>query len=402
MAASERPQFDAATVEKGRVLASAGFCAACHTAPGGAPYAGNYAMVTNFGTIYGSNITPDPETGIGAWSPAAFRRALHQGVDRQGRNLFPAFPYDHFTKLSDADVDALYAYIMTDVTPVHEVTKQPTIPAPMNLRILQSGWKLLFVHFGRYQPNPTQSEEWNRGAYLAESLAHCGACHTPRNILGAEVRSRPYAGAAVDGWIAPPLTSANPSAVPWTATSYTSYLSSGSAQYHGVAAGPMAEVVAGFRQLPASDIEAIGTYLGSLSNPQETNPASIPAVAASIAAGAPNPAYRLDEGAQLYAAACASCHYNSSVDNVRLERPDLGIIADTRLDDPANLIHTILDGVPSSEGIHGVAMPAFRSAFNDSQIAAIAQYIRKTQAGLDPWPNLEASVASIRAQAGTN
>lgn len=402
MLPSERPHFDAATVEKGRLLASASYCAACHTAPGGAPYAGNYPMVTGFGTIYGSNITPDPETGIGEWSPTAFRRAMHEGVDREGRNLFPAFPYDHFTKLSDADVDAIYAYIMTDVAPVKEVTKEPSIPFPLNMRILQSGWKLLFVHFGRYEPDASKSDAWNRGAYLVEGPAHCGACHTPRNALGAEENSKQYAGAAVDSWTAPPLTDANPSAVPWTVNALTTYLTTGSAPYHGVAAGPMAEVVAGLRQLPDSDIEAIGTYLGSISGAQDSNPAAIPAVAASIAAGKPDPDYRKDLGERLYASACASCHYNPSVDSVKAERPDLGIITDTRLDNPSNLIQTILNGIPAAQGVHGVTMPAFRTALDDSQIAAIVGYLRSAQAGLPPWPNLETAVTSVRTHTGTN
>ena len=402
MSPAERPSFDAATVEQGRLIAAAGYCAACHTAPGGAPYAGNYPMVTSFGTIYASNITPDPETGIGEWSPEAFRRAMHEGVDREGRNLFPAFPYDHFTKMSDADVDAVYAYIMTDIPPVKEITKQPSIPFPLNIRLLQSGWKLLFVHFGRYEPDPSQSAAWNRGVYLVEGVAHCGACHTPRNALGAEEKSKQYAGAVVDNWTAPPLANANPSAVPWSAAEFTAYLKTGSDPYHGVASGPMAEVVAGFRQLPDSDIAAIGTYLGSISGATGSNPAQIPAVVASINAGKPDPDYRQNPGEQLYASACASCHYNASPDSLKPERPDLGIISATRLDDPSNLIHTILDGVPASQGVHGVTMPAFRTALDNSQIAAIAAYLRTTQAGLPPWQNLEATVQSVRAHAGPN
>jgi mono/diheme cytochrome c family protein len=402
MQPSQRPQFDAETVNKGRILASAGYCAACHTAPGGAPYAGNYPMATGFGTIYGSNITPDPETGIGAWSPAAFRRALHQGVDREGQNLFPALPYDHFTKMSDADTDAIYAYIMTDVAPVREVTEQASIPFPLNMRILQSGWKLLFVDSGRYAPDPSKSDAWNRGAYLVEGVSHCGACHTPRNALGAEEKSMQYAGAVVDRWTAPPLTNANPAAVPWTASDFTVYLKTGSDPYHGVASGPMAEVTAGLRQLPDSDLAAIGTYLGSVSGAAESNPVVIPAVVASIDAGKPDPDYREDLGERLYVSACASCHYNATPASLAPEHPDLGIISATRLTDPSNLIHTILDGVPASQGVHGVAMPAFRTAFTDSQIAAIAQYLRTAQAGLPPWPSLEATVSSVRAGAATN
>jgi mono/diheme cytochrome c family protein len=404
MPLSERPQFDAATVEQGRILAAAGYCATCHTEKGGgAPFAGNYEMATPFGTIYASNITPDPETGIGLWSPAAFRRAMHTGVDREGRNLFPVFPYNHFTKLSDSDVDAIYAYIMTDVAPVHEVTKQPDFPFPLNLRILQSGWKLLFFHEGRFTPDPKKSAEWNRGAYLAEGIAHCGACHTPRNALGAEEMDREYAGAVIDSWTAPPLTNANPSGVPWTAGAFSNYLKTGSDIYHAAATGPMGPVVhAGISQLPDSDIAALATYFGAIVGAPDSNPAQNPTVVASIQAGAPDPDYRKDLGERLYASACASCHYNPSPDSLKTERPDLGINSATRLDDPSNLIHAILDGVPASEGTHGVAMPAFRTELNDNQIAAIAQYLRTTQANLPPWQNLETTVTSVRNHVGTH
>ena len=171
-------------VAHGEALAGGGFCAVCHTAKGGQTYAGGYPMQTPFGIIYSTNITPDPETGIGTWSEAAFTRAMHEGVARDGSHLFPAFPYDHFTKLSDDDVKALYAYFMTR-PPVRSPAKANTIPFPLNIRYLQAGWKLLFFRPGRYEPDAAKSAEWNRGAYLALGLSHCGACHTPRNLLGA-------------------------------------------------------------------------------------------------------------------------------------------------------------------------------------------------------------------------
>lgn len=398
---SARPAFDPAQVEQGRILAAAGYCATCHTAAGGAPYAGNFPVTTDFGTIYASNITPDPETGIGNWSKAAFRRAMHEGVDREGRHLFPAFPFDHFTKMTDADVDAVYAYLMTEVAPVQEATQAPTLPFPLNQRILQAGWKLLFVDFGRYTDDPTKSAEWNRGAYLVEGVTHCGACHTPRNKVGAEEKSARFAGATIDAWSAPALTAANPSAVPWTAADFTRYLSTGAGVYHGIAAGPMAPVVhAGLRELPASDLTAIGVYLGDVVGAPEADPAASPAVQASLAAGRPDPAWRADEGERLYATACAACHYNA--ESIVAERPELGINSSTRLDDPSNLIHVILDGVSSAEGTPGVVMPAFRDALSDPQIAAIAAYLRDKRADLAPWTDLETRVAQIRAYQGTH
>lgn len=403
MTADARPAFDAATIEKGRVLASAGYCATCHTARGGAPMAGNYPMVTDFGTIYASNLTPDPDTGIGTWSPEAFRRAMHDGVDRQGRRLFPAFPFDHFTKMTDEDVDAIYAYLMTQVAPVKQETLPPTIPFPMNQRFLQAGWGLLFVDYGRFEPDPDQSDAWNRGAYLVEGVAHCGACHTPRNPLGAEKQDELYGGAVIDSWTAPALTAANPSALPWTAEEFTRYLKTGAGTYHGVATGPMGPVVhAGLRALPDSDLEAIGTYLGDVVGAPAATPADNPALQASVAAGQPDPMYRAETGERLYASSCASCHYNAFADTVSAARPELGINSAIRMEDPANLIHVILDGVSADAGSAGVVMPGYRDALGDDQIAAIAAYLRASRTELAPWPDLPAQVATIRAHVGTH
>ncbi|WP_418459195.1 c-type cytochrome [Brucella intermedia] len=397
MSPDERPTFSAEVVEKGRILAAAGYCATCHTAAGGKPYAGDYEMETGFGNIYASNITPDTETGIGMWSPAAFRRAMHDGVNREGNHIFPAFPFDHFTKMSDEDVDAIYAYIMEKIPPVRLVTKENEIPFPLNQRILQAGWKMLFVDFGRYQVDPEKSEQWNRGAYLVEGLTHCGACHTPRNILGAEKSGEHFAGAAIDRWIAPALTASNPSTVAWTASEFTRYLEVGAGPYHGVAAGPMGPVVhAGLRELPKADLEAIGVYLGSVVGAPETDPAEDPAVVASLEAGRPDPAYRKDHGERLYATACAACHYNAS--QIVENRPELGINSAIRLDDPTNLIHVILDGVNGKNGIDGVVMPPFRHALSDTDIAAIAAYLREKRANLKPWPDIAAQVKHIRAE----
>ncbi|MEP6502940.1 MAG: cytochrome c, partial [Betaproteobacteria bacterium] len=175
--------FDPALVATGEKLAAAGYCLTCHTPPKGKAYAGGLPMVTAFGTIYATNITPDPATGIGNWSQEAFTRALHEGVARDGSHLFPAFPYDHFTRVSDDDAKALYAFMMTRPA-VSRTAPANTVPFPLNVRLLQAGWKLLYFKEGRFQPVAEQSAEWNHGAYLAEGLAHCSACHTPRNALG--------------------------------------------------------------------------------------------------------------------------------------------------------------------------------------------------------------------------
>src|ERR1700730_16541685 len=229
-----KASFSAELIAKGEVLAGAGYCAVCHTAKGGQKFAGGYPMPTPFGVLYSTNITPDPETGIGTWSEAAFARAMHEGVARDGSHLFPGFPYDHFTKLSDDDVKALYAYFMTR-PPVRASAPANTIPFPLNIRALQEGWKILFFRSGRFEPVAGKSAEWNRGAYLALGLSHCGACHTPRNLLGAEKAGDAYAGAVVDNWTAPPLTEANPVPGPWTQEELHSYLRNGVSVLHGSA-----------------------------------------------------------------------------------------------------------------------------------------------------------------------
>ena len=183
-----RANFAPALVAKGEALAGGGHCAECHTAQDGQKFAGGYAMATPFGTIYSTNITPDPETGIGTWSEAAFARAVREGVARDGSLFFPAFPYNHFTGLSDDDVMALYAYFMTRA-PIHAVARENSLPFPLNVRYLQAGWRLLFFRAGRFEPDTRKSAEWNRGAYLAETLGNCSGCHTPRNLLGAEKAS---------------------------------------------------------------------------------------------------------------------------------------------------------------------------------------------------------------------
>src|ERR1700730_18049299 len=207
MAPVARPDpasFDKAVVERGRVLANYGDCTACHTRTDGAPFAGNFALKTPFGTIYTSNITPDPETGIGAWSKEAFRRSLKDGVDRMGNHLYPAFPYDNFTKVKDADIDAIYAYLMAAVEPVRETTRENDFGFPFNIRATLAVWKALFLDQSPITPDPSKGADWNEGAYLVEGLGHCAACHSPRNVMGA--RTTPaYGGGSAEGWYAPPL-----------------------------------------------------------------------------------------------------------------------------------------------------------------------------------------------------
>lgn len=388
--------FAADLVARGEALAGGGFCAECHTAKGGQKFAGGYRMQTPFGVIISTNITPDPETGIGAWSEAAFQRAVQEGVARDGSLLFPAFPYDHFTKLSDDDVRALYAYFMTRQA-VRAPAQGNTIPFPFNIRYLQAGWRLLFFRAGRFEPDPNKSDEWNRGAYLAQGLSHCGACHTPRNMLGAEKAGEAYAGAEVDNWIAPALTASNPSPAPWTEAELQSYLRNSVSVLHGVAAGPMSPVPHGLSALPESDVRAIATYFADVDHAADRADSVGPAVARAMSTAALGVGLNFDPDARLYTAACASCHYNSGRTPLAV-RPDLTLNSAVNLPDPTNLIQVVLRGVSAGEGIPGVVMPSFAHGLSDADIARIAAYLRRTRTNHPPWPELEAKIAAIRGQ----
>lgn len=390
--------FPAELVAKGESLAGAGYCATCHTVKGGAPYAGGYGLPTPFGVIYSTNITPDPETGIGRWSEAAFARAMQEGVARDGSHLFPAFPFDHFTKVTDEDVKALYAYFMTR-PPIRAMAKSNTVPFPLNIRMLQAGWKVLFFSNRRYQPDATKSTEWNRGAYLAEGLSHCGACHTPRNLLGAEKSSDAYAGAVIDGWIAPALTEANPAPLPWSQVDLFSYLRSGSSALHGTAAGSMSEVVHdGLAKLPDSDIEAVATYFFADINRSGARTAGSEAVISkAMRTSGLGVRQEPDPDARLYVAACGSCHYNSGTTPLEV-RPELALNTALTLPEPTNLIRVVLDGISIRDGMPGVMMPGFARTLSDTDVVRLATYLRRTRTDLPAWTNLETKVAAIRKE----
>jgi mono/diheme cytochrome c family protein len=387
-------------VAKGEVLAGGGYCAECHTAKGGPVFAGGYPMPTPFGVIYSTNITPDQETGIGNWSLAAFARAMQEGVARDGTLLFPAFPFDHFTKLSDDDVEALYAYFMTR-KPVRAPALANGIPFPLNIRYLQAGWKLLFFRAGRFEQDTRKTAEWNRGAYLALGLSHCGACHTPRNMLGAEKASDAYAGAVVDNWVAPPLTAANPAPVPWTGEELHRYLREGVSVLHGAAAGPMSPVVHGLSVLPDADVQAIATYFSDIDHAGDRLASVDPAVARAMSYAPLGTGQVIDADARLYAAACASCHYNSGHAPLAV-RPDLALNSALTLPEPTNLIQVVLHGISAAEGIPGVVMPSFAQALTDTDIGRIAAYLRRTRTTLPPWPDLVTKIGAMRSSTGAS
>lgn len=391
--------FSAASVARGEVLSDMGHCASCHTRPGGQPFAGGYGVNTPFGIIYGTNITPDPKTGIGLWSLAAFTRAMHEGVARNGSHLFAAFPYTAYTELNDEDVQALYAYLMTR-PPVSATVPQNTVPFPLNIRLLEEGWKILFFRSRRFQPNPAKDAEWNRGAYLAEALSDCGGCHTPRNALGGEKLRVPYAGAIIDHWIAPPLTAANPSPVPWTQEHIYSYLRTGVDPFHGAIAATMTPVVRGGLAapiVPDSDVRAIAKYFSD-ANGASTGAADTGTIVRTAMETSPlGTGQGYDPDANLYASACMSCHYNAGKAPLSA-RPELALNSALTLPEPTNFIQSVLRGIGNAEGAPGLVMPAYAGSLTDADVARLAAYLRRTRTTLPPWTSLEKKVASARRE----
>jgi mono/diheme cytochrome c family protein len=389
--------FSPELIARGEILATAGNCESCHTTEGGQHFAGGLGIATPFGTIYTSNLTPDAATGIGRWSEPAFARALHEGVARDGTHLYPAFPFDHFALITDDDVQALYAYLMTR-PPVNFAPPANTVPFPINIRALQWAWKLLFFHPGVYRPDPVKGEAWNRGAYLSEGLAHCGACHTPRNALGAsKTGSYAYAGAVVEGWVAPALTAANTAPLPWTEEELYGFLRNGGTALHGVAAGSMSEVIhVGLAKLPDADVKAIATYFADLDGAAARAGTVNQVLAKAMSVSGLGTEDENDLGAGVYRAACASCHYNSGSSPL-LARPELALNSALTAAEPTNLVQVVLHGIGLKDGETGLYMPPF-SHLSDADIASLGAYLRRTRTEQPAWTDLDAKVAQVRKQ----
>jgi nicotinate dehydrogenase subunit B len=383
--------WSAATLERGRQIALAGDCAVCHTAPGGQKNAGGFALETPFGTIYSTNITPDVETGIGVWSYPAFERAMRKGIHRDGKHLYPAFPYPHFAKASDADLQALYAYLMAQA-PVRADAPNNELRFPFNLRPLMAGWNALFHQAETFQPNPARSEAWNRGAYLVEGLGHCSACHSPRNALGAEQRQAYLAGGFAEGWEAPPLTSLSHAPIPWSEDELFAYLRTGHSRYHGVAAGPMAPIVRDLKALPDRDIRAMAVYLGSFND----TAADAPALAARLES-ATQVAVASSTGARLYQGACAVCH---EVGGLPLfgSRPSLALNSNLHSATSDNLVQVILHGIAEPASSDLGYMPAFKSSMSDAQVEELVSFLRQQFAPDKPaWTGVRETIARVRS-----
>jgi mono/diheme cytochrome c family protein len=364
----------ASQVERGEYLTRAADCVVCHTAKGGAAFAGGLAFVLPFGTIYSTNITPDKETGIGNYSDANFLDAVHKGIGRGNTKLYPAMPYASYTYMSDADALAIKAYLFT-LKPLHAPAPQNTLAFPFNQRGLMSLWSAFFNPDRRFEPNVERSPEWNRGAYLAEALAHCGECHTPRNLAFALNNRQKFAGAVQAGWRAYNITADHASGVgAWSDVDLSHYLSTGHADGRGTAAGPMGEAVdESLSYLKASDVAAIVTYLRSVPG-VSTSGLPEPKQSPAPALFADNSASGESHGKAVYEGACAGCHGWTGVSPVI---PFATLTGSRGVNDPTavNVAQVIIGGGQRHVIGDSNNMPAFGSTYTDAEIASVANFV---------------------------
>ena len=390
-------------VKRGEYLARAGDCIACHTADKSRPFAGGLPMGTPFGTLYTPNITPDPDTGIGRWTDAEFLRAMQKGIGKGGQHLYPAFPYTEYTRVTERDLLAIRAYLNT-LTPVRYTPPRNELAFPFNQRWLMFFWNVFNFREGRFVPDPKQSPQWNRGAYLVEGLAHCEECHTPRNFTQGLSSSDRFSGEVQAGWHAFNITPDKAGGIGnWSEQDIVDYLAKGAVPGRANAAGPMADVVENSTQyLTSDDLRSIAVYLrsvppvaGGQTRPRDAfgHPADdVNRLRGTRIAGV--------DGAQLFVANCASCHnwtgqgvgasaplaYPSLIHNSAVGAPDAG-----------NLAMVILHGVNRRTKDADVMMPGFGGELNDDQVAAITNYV--TQHFGDPKATVTAQdVAKLRQQ----
>ena len=369
-------------VQRGAYLARAGNCAACHTDRGGAAFAGGKALATPFGSVYAGNITPDLETGIGRWSSDHFWRALHHGRARDGRLLYPAFPYTEYTNISRADSDALYSYLRS-VPAVKQANRPHDLRFPYNLQASLAIWRALFFSPGGTRQDPTKSAEWNRGAYLVRGLGHCEACHAPRNAFGATQDTLELSGGLIpmQNWYAPSLASPSEAGVQdWSGPAVVALMKNGIGD-RGATLGPMAEVVYGSTQyLSDTDLQAMATFLRDLPRREAERQGAAP-VASDVR----------DLGARLYKAQCAECHGDRG-EGAGSIYPALAGHRTVTMDSSANLVKVILNGgfPPTTVGNpRPFGMPPVGQNLSDAEIAALASYVRGA------WGNKAAGVSAF-------
>jgi mono/diheme cytochrome c family protein len=384
----------AALIARGKYLTDAADCMPCHTGPGHAPFTGGLILNTPFGGLASPNITPDKETGIGNWSPQDFWNALHNGT-RPGRSyvvfptyLYPAMPFTSYAKLTYPDVMAIRAYIFS-LAPQHVAPTPSSLAFPFNQRPVLLGWRILFFSAAPIKMDPSWNENVKNGAYLTEALGHCGECHTPRNILSGLILDQSLAGAPIDDFYAPNISSDKTYGVGgWSTDDLVAYLYNDGNMTKGSAYGPMGEVVQySLSQLPKSDIQDIALYLQTIVPPRSTPPANAPASALATAD---------DLGATVYAANCAGCHGQAGAGRGPIIPPLAGN-SSVQAAAPTNVIGAVLGGLAPWN--NGPAMPAFAAGLSDTEIAALTNYVRTSWGNKAPANATPADVMAARAVA---
>ncbi len=384
-ARAERDNYS--DVMRGKALVTIGDCIACHTAPGGTPFAGGFALQTPFGPIMTPNLTPDDATGIGRWSKDNFARAMHEGRRPDGTYLYPAFPYPYYTKVTRGDVDAIYDYLRS-LAPVSNSVNRKTLPFPFSIRASMWGWNRLYFTPGTFEADPKRSEEFNRGAYLAEGLGHCGACHTPLNAFGANKQAQYLQGNAIDNWIAPDITNDPQAGLGnWSADDIVQYLKTGQTR-SSLASGPMKDVIENSTsKMPDADLKAIAVYLKERGASGASVPQPVPAS---------DPQMKVGEA--VFTDTCSACHAGNGA-GVEHLFPRLAGNVVVRQNDPSSLVHIIVTGgraTATDARPTSPAMPSLGYRLNDSQIAAVVTYIRNS------WGNAASRVDAdtVRALRG--
>lgn len=369
-----------ATAQRGKYLVRAGDCVVCHTADGGRPFAGGRAIQTPFGTIYSTNITPDPETGIGQWSYKEFYTAMHEGIGRGGKRLYPAFPYPWYTKVNANDVRAIKAYLDT-LPAVRQENKPLKLSWPFSVREVMVGWNALNLHEGSFRSDPKKSAQWNRGAYLVEGLGHCGQCHSPKNKIGATKRGDQLEGGYAENWYASDLVGNMRDGLgAWSTQEIVRYLKNGS-NTTASAGGPMAEVVRdSTTHLTNADLDSIAMYLKDL--PNKPTVIEVNSIDQSSVA----------RGKTLYTANCIGCHFASG-SGVANAFPRLKASAAVQARYPDTVLQVIIEGgkvVTTKQQPLPYQMPAFGRRLSDQQIADLATYIRNA------WGNQAGAASAIQ------
>lgn len=382
---------DFSSVERGRYLATAADCGSCHTIPGSDhPFSGGRPIETPFGVLVAPNITPDRETGIGAWSDDEFDAAVRKGVRRDGKRLYPAMPFPYFARMTQEDVKDIRAYLST-IEPVHNPVAVNQLPFPLNQRMAMTVWDTLYFTPGEFREQPDKSKQWNRGAYLVEGPGHCGACHTPKTALGGDEPDKRLQGYTLQGWVAPDITSGQGPLADWSADDLAQYLKTGHNRF-AAAAGLMGEVVElSTSKLSDDDVKAMAAYLKDQSGPK---PAADSAAESHVMAA----------GGAIYQDLCSACHKSdgSGVPNLI---PDFAHVATVSTGDPTTVLRVILQGaqsVATDQEPTGPAMPAFGWQLNDAQVAAVATYVRNHWGKAPPVSEDEAKKERAQLDARTN